>query len=81
LFVVQSTRRDLLQQKLRTAGISTQVHYPCPPHLQGAYASLGLGAGAFPRAEQLAREVLSLPLGWDFDIAAAARTIGQIAAD
>ena len=81
LFVVQSTRRDLLQQKLRAAGIATQVHYPCPPHLQGAYAALGLGAGAFPRAERLAREVLSLPIGWDFDIAAAARAIGQIAAD
>ena len=79
LFVVQSAERDLLQKKLGDAGITTQIHYPRPPHLQGAYASLGLGTGAFPRAEQLAKEVLSLPIGWNFDIASVARTVAQIA--
>ena len=39
------------------------IHYPIPPHLQGAYAELGYGAGAFPIAEQIHQEVLSLPMG------------------
>lgn len=78
LFVVQSAGRDRLQQSLRNAGIATLIHYPRPPHLQGAYASLGFGVGAFPRAERLANEVLSLPIGWDFDIAAVARTIAKV---
>jgi dTDP-4-amino-4,6-dideoxygalactose transaminase len=38
------------------------VHYPIPPHLQPAYAGLGLAAGSLPIAEQLHREVLNLPL-------------------
>ena len=81
LFVVQSVQRDRLQQKLRDAGIATLIHYPRPPHLQGAYAPLGLGAGAFPRADRLANEVLSLPIGWDFDVAGTAGVIATIAAD
>jgi dTDP-4-amino-4,6-dideoxygalactose transaminase len=31
-------------------------------HLQPAFAHLGLGEGALPGAEALAREVLSLPM-------------------
>ncbi|MCX7152519.1 MAG: DegT/DnrJ/EryC1/StrS family aminotransferase [Proteobacteria bacterium] len=79
LFVVQSTGRDRLQQELRDAGIATLIHYPRPPHLQGAYAALGLGRGAFPRAERLANEVLSLPIGWDFDVDGVAQTVAKLA--
>jgi dTDP-4-amino-4,6-dideoxygalactose transaminase len=63
LFVVGHARREALQEHLSAAGISTLIHYPLPPHLQTAYASLGHGRGAFPRAERMAREVLSLPIG------------------
>jgi dTDP-4-amino-4,6-dideoxygalactose transaminase len=38
------------------------IHYPVPPHLQPAYAELGHTEGDFPVAEQIHREVLSLPL-------------------
>ncbi len=62
LYVVRSPRRDALRDALAAAGIGTLIHYPIPPHLQGAYAEMGLGAGSFPIAEQLAREVLSLPI-------------------
>ncbi len=62
LYVVRSARRDALRDALAAAGIGTLIHYPIPPHLQGAYAELGLGEGSFPIAEQLAREVLSLPI-------------------
>lgn len=45
------------------AGIGTLIHYPIPPHLQRAYAQVGRGLGAFPIAEHMADQVLSLPMG------------------
>lgn len=62
LYVVHTARRDALQQQLFKAGIETLIHYPTPPHLQPAYASLGLTTGALPIAEELAATCLSLPL-------------------
>jgi dTDP-4-amino-4,6-dideoxygalactose transaminase len=38
------------------------IHYPIPPHLQKAYAALGLKKGAFPIAEEIAETCLSLPI-------------------
>lgn len=62
LFVVRHRDRDGLQKRLAEQGIGTLIHYPVPPHLQPAYAELGLGPGAFPVAEGIHREVLSLPV-------------------
>lgn len=67
LFVVRNRQRDKLQKNLGEAGISTMIHYPIPPHLQGAYAELGYTTGAFPIAEQIHQEVLSLPMGPHLD--------------
>jgi dTDP-4-amino-4,6-dideoxygalactose transaminase len=63
LYTVRTPRRDALQRHLAERGIGTMIHYPIPPHLQAAYAELGLGEGAFPVSEAIHREVLSLPLG------------------
>ena len=63
LFVVRSRRRDALQRGLSERGVETLVHYPVPPHLQPAYADLGLARGTFPLAESIHEEVLSLPMG------------------
>jgi len=62
LFVVRSPERDRLRDELAARGIESQVHYPIPAHLQEAFADLGHERGSFPRAEELARCVLSLPL-------------------
>lgn len=62
LFVVRHPRRDDLQRALNAAGIGNLIHYPTPPHRQQAYAGL-FAADAFPIANQLAAEVLSLPMG------------------
>ena len=59
---VRSCRRDVLQAHLEAAGIGTNIHYPRPIHLQPAYRDLGLRSGAFPIAERLSAETLSLPL-------------------
>jgi dTDP-4-amino-4,6-dideoxygalactose transaminase len=63
LFVVRSKRRDSLAGHLGSQGIGTGVHYPTPPHLQAAYSALRPKLALFPLAEDLGREVLSLPMG------------------
>ncbi|MEM9550405.1 MAG: DegT/DnrJ/EryC1/StrS family aminotransferase [Pseudomonadota bacterium] len=60
LYVVRTPRRDALQAHLAARGIETLIHYPCPPHKQGAFRDMGLH---LPVAETLADEVLSLPIG------------------
>lgn len=63
LYVVQSPQRDMLQKKLADAGVNTLIHYPIPPHLQQAYQHAGGVKRAFPLAERMADQVLSLPVG------------------
>jgi dTDP-3-amino-3,4,6-trideoxy-alpha-D-glucose transaminase len=63
LYVVRTERRAELIKALDKAGIGHLIHYPIPPHLQQAYADLGLPKGSFPLAETLAETVLSLPIG------------------
>ncbi|MGA3048227.1 MAG: DegT/DnrJ/EryC1/StrS family aminotransferase [Terracidiphilus sp.] len=63
LFVIRSPRRDSLMQHLKARGIGSIIHYPIAPHLQSAYADLGLHEGDLPLTEKLHREVLSLPIG------------------
>lgn len=63
LFVVRSPRRNQLFASLQGQGIQCLIHYPIPPHLQQAYAFLGLSAGRFPVARAISDEVLSLPIG------------------
>lgn len=63
LFVVRHAKREILQDRLAQAGIGTLIHYPVPPHLSGAYQDAGWKAGDFPLAEDIAKTVLSLPIG------------------
>lgn len=63
LYVVRRKERDALQVQLTRAGIGSLIHYPIPPHMQKAYADLSFAPESFPLARDLAREVLSLPMG------------------
>ena len=62
LFVIQFNERDRMKNDLEKAGIESAIHYPTPPHLQRAYSSF-YGESVFPRSEELASTVLSLPIG------------------
>ena len=62
LYVVRSNKRDVLQKYLSELSIDTLIHYPVPPHLQGAYRSSGKRM-YLPIAESMANEILSLPIG------------------
>jgi len=63
LYVIRTPQRDQLRDELSKKGIGALIHYPIPPHRQEAYRDLGYSQGTFPLAEQLASEILSLPIG------------------
>lgn len=63
LFVVRTNQRDELQRSLATRGIGTLIHYPRPPFLQEAYAEFAARADEWPLAAEIARTVVSLPIG------------------
>jgi dTDP-4-amino-4,6-dideoxygalactose transaminase len=62
LYVVRVPDRDFSMRSLAEKGIGTSIHYPIPVHRQEAYASLGLGIGAFPISERCAEQFFSLPM-------------------
>ena len=62
LYVVRTADPAALADFLAERGIGSGRHYPEPPHLSEAYAWLDYRPGAFPVAEALSREALSLPL-------------------
>lgn len=63
LYVVQTANRDAFQRHLDSRGIGTMIHYPIPPHLQPAYSSMAATKGQYPLAEQMANQLVSLPMG------------------
>ena len=64
-YTVRINNREQVQLSLKEAGVPTAVHYAVPLHLQPAFAYLGQGEGSYPVAENVAKEVMSLPMGPD----------------
>lgn len=59
IFPILSRHRDLLQEYLAQHGVQTLIHYPIPPHKQGAYKEWS--HYHLPITEKLHQEELSLP--------------------
>lgn len=59
---VLKNRRNDFKSFLQERGIPTMIYYPVPVHLQEAYKVYGYQEGDFPVAEQLCKEVISLPI-------------------
>jgi dTDP-4-amino-4,6-dideoxygalactose transaminase len=78
-YVVRTERRDELQAHLKSRGVETGIHYPVPLHRQPAWTRTYAEAGAFPRAERLAGEVLSLPVFPDLTDAEVERVVEGMA--
>ncbi len=63
LYVINLNHRNKIQNNLTENGIETIIHYPVPPHLQDAYSKNLPPNISLPVTEQLAQNILSLPIG------------------
>jgi dTDP-4-amino-4,6-dideoxygalactose transaminase len=80
LYTVRVPERDGLRAHLAARGIASAIHYPKPLHLQPALAFLGGRPGDLPVSEELARQVLSLPLYPELPPEALARVAAEVRA-
>jgi len=62
IYAIRVPDRDEFINSLSERDVHYAIHYPVPIHLQNAYRFLGYREGSFPRAEQAAREQVSLPM-------------------
>jgi dTDP-4-amino-4,6-dideoxygalactose transaminase len=61
-YTLRVRNRDGLKQHLDAAGIGNAIYYPLPLHLQECFAGLGYRRGDLPVSEQMATEVISIPV-------------------
>ncbi len=61
-YVIRAKKRDQLRDFLSKNGISTEIYYPVPMHLQECVNSSNWKTGDFPISERAASEVLALPI-------------------
>ena len=60
IFPVRTDNREALQKHLEDNGIQTNIHYPTPPHKQGAYKEWE--NQKYPVSEEIHRTIISLPI-------------------
>ena len=60
IFAIRCKNRNELQKHLEENGIQTNIHYPTPPHKQGAYKEWE--NKSYPISEEIHRTELSLPI-------------------
>ena len=60
IFAIRCNYRDNLQKYLEENGIQTNIHYPTPPHKQGAYKEWA--NKNYPVSEEIHATELSLPI-------------------
>jgi len=61
-YVVRVPSRDTVRAAIAGRGVSTEIYYPVPFHLQECFAYLGHRRGDFPAAEAAADSTLALPI-------------------
>ncbi len=60
IFAVRTQERDKFQKYLQDNDIQTIIHYPTPPHKQGAYKEWN--NLSFPISEEIHKTIISLPI-------------------
>jgi UDP-2-acetamido-2-deoxy-ribo-hexuluronate aminotransferase len=76
-YTVFVERRGKVQAALQAQGIPTAVHYPMPLHRQPAFTAR-CRAAALPCSEQVAGQVLSLPMSADLSLDDQARVVAGL---
>jgi dTDP-4-amino-4,6-dideoxygalactose transaminase len=71
-------RRDALAATLKQQGIPTAIYYAKPLHRQAAYRDYPVAEGGLPVSEQLAEEVISLPMHAYLDEATQERIVAAV---
>ncbi len=61
LLTIKVKNRNKLMKHLSQLGIESHIHYPHPVHTVAAFSFLKLKKGAFPVAEKLSEQIVSLP--------------------
>lgn len=64
---VTDGKRNDLRDCLENEGIPSMIYYPVPLHMQKAYVHLGYRPDEFPVTNELAGQVLSLPMHTELD--------------
>lgn len=77
---ILTARRDELMAFLRQRGVGSSVHYPSPLHRQPAIEAIRGGAAPEPMrvAEQVAREVLCLPMFAELELTEAEAVVAAV---
>ena len=78
--LVSGGRRDAVAGHLQSRGIPTNIYYPTPMHLLGAFKHLGYKAEDFPVALACCRDILALPFHpymTEADVKAASRALEE----
>jgi dTDP-4-amino-4,6-dideoxygalactose transaminase len=61
-YIIRVPSRDRLRTYLHDRGVSSEVYYPVPMHLQECFSYLGYSRGDFPESERAALQSLALPV-------------------
>ena len=75
---LKSGTRDGLAAALRAQGVPTAIYYPIPLHRQAAYRQFPVADNGLPVSDQLADEVISLPMHAYLDDATQDRVIAAV---
>ena len=62
LYVIRIAERDRIKEILASKSVGCGLHYPTPIHLLDAYKYLGKQRGSYPVTEEVAAQILSLPM-------------------
>jgi len=76
--------RDAFVERLKERGVGTGIYYPIPVHRQKPLIALGYGDQRFPVSEQLAAEVISIPVHpalTDAEVETVIEAVNQTAAE